>query len=110
MWYIDSRVLNGGEFKNEISFPFRIPSDSNKGVAGGARGGRGTDTYTAQMIMWYINSGVFNSRDFKNEISFPFRIPSDPNKGVAGGALGGEGGWDLYTTKDNVIYQIWGFQ
>ena len=89
MWYIDSRVLNGGEFKNEIIFPFRIPSDSNKGVAGGARGGRGTDTYTAQMIMWYINSGVMYSRDFKTKISFPLRIPSDPNKGVVGGAGGG---------------------
>ena len=89
MWYIKSRVLNGGEFKNEFIFPFKIPSDPNKGVASGARGGRGAETYIQQKIMWYIKSGVFNSRDFKNEISFPFRIPSDPNKGVARRALGG---------------------
>ena len=25
MWYINSRLLDGGEFKNKISFPFRIP-------------------------------------------------------------------------------------
>ena len=41
MLYINSRVLNGGEFKNEFIFSFRIPSDPNKGVAGGALGGEG---------------------------------------------------------------------
>ena len=110
MWYIKSGVFISRDFKNEISFPFRIPSDPNKGITRGALGGveGGADTYTWLKIMWYIKSGVFNSRDFKNEISFPFRIPSDPNKGVAGGALGrGKGGWDLYTIKDNVIYQFW---
>ena len=91
MWYINSRVLNGVEFKNEFIISLRIPSDPNKGVASRARGGRGAETYIQQKIMWYIKSGVFNSRDFKNEISFPFRIPSDPNKGVAGGAWGGKG-------------------
>ena len=35
----DSRLLDGGEFKNEFIFSFRIPSDPNKGVASGARGG-----------------------------------------------------------------------
>ena len=108
MWYIKYGVFNSRDFINEISFPFRIPSDPNKGVAGGALGGgRGAETYTQQKIMWYIKSGVFNSRDFKNEISFPFRIPLDPNKGVAGRALGGKGGWDLYTTKENLINRIW---
>ena len=43
--------MNSRDFKNEINFPFRIPSDSNKGVAGGARGGGGTETYTAQKII-----------------------------------------------------------
>ena len=38
MWYINSRVFKGLDFKNEISFPFGIPSDPNKGVAGVNRG------------------------------------------------------------------------
>ena len=78
MWYINSGVINSRDFKNEISFPFRIPSDLNKGIAGGALEGRkgSWDLYsTQQKIMWYIKSGVFICRDFKNEISFPFRIP-----------------------------------
>ena len=35
------RLVNSRDFKNEIGFPFRIPSDPNKGVASGARGGEG---------------------------------------------------------------------
>ena len=38
-------------FKTKISFPLRIPSDPNKGVVGGARGGRGAETYIQQKIM-----------------------------------------------------------
>ena len=41
MCYIDSRLLDGGEFKNEFIFSCRIPSDPNKGVAGEAKGGGG---------------------------------------------------------------------
>ena len=37
--YIKSWVFNSRDFKNEISFHFRIPSDPNKGVASGALGG-----------------------------------------------------------------------
>ena len=32
-------VFNGGDFKNEISFSFRIPSDPPKVVLGGMEGG-----------------------------------------------------------------------
>ena len=90
MWYIDSRLLDGGEFKNKISFPFRLPSHPNKGVAGGAWGGEGVaDTYTQQKTMKYINSGVPNNRDFKNEVSFPFRIHSRPEQGRNQGSFRG---------------------
>ena len=47
MKYINSGVPNSRDFKNEVSFPFRIPSHPNKGVARGALGdGRGAETYT----------------------------------------------------------------
>ena len=39
--YIKSGVFKSRDLKSEISFPFRIPSDPNKGVAGGALGGAG---------------------------------------------------------------------
>ena len=39
MRYINSWVFIREDLKNEISSPFRITSDSNKGVAEGARGG-----------------------------------------------------------------------
>ena len=37
MKYINSGGVNSRNFKNEISFPFRIPSDTNNGVAGEAK-------------------------------------------------------------------------
>ena len=44
--------MKSRDFKNEISFPFRIPPDPNKGVTGEAKGGGGgTETYTAKKIM-----------------------------------------------------------
>ena len=39
-------VFNGGDFKNGISFSFRIPSDPPKGAPGG-----GAEAYTPQKIM-----------------------------------------------------------
>ena len=71
---------------------------------GGIRGARGVKTNTPLKIMWYINSRVFNSWDFKNEISFPHRIPLEPPRTL----LEEAGGWNLYTTQDNVIYKFWG--
>ena len=41
IWYIYSGVFNDADFKNEVSFCFRIPSDANKGALRGAKGGQG---------------------------------------------------------------------
>ena len=57
MWYINSMVFNGGDFKNGISFSFRIPPDPPKG----ALGWEGAETYKPQKIMWHINSRDFNA-------------------------------------------------
>ena len=38
MLYINSRAVNGADFKNEIGFPFRITSDPNQGGLGELRG------------------------------------------------------------------------
>ena len=76
-------VFNGGDFKNGISFSFRIPQDPPMGaaVATGAN-------VTAKMENKYIkkscdiNSMVFNDGDFENGISFSFRIPPNPPMGA----------------------------
>ena len=83
-------VFNGGDFKNGISFSFRIPPDLHKGAADAA-GAAVTAKIekTSKKIMQYINSVVYNVGDFKNGIRFSFGIPQDPPKGaaVAAGAI-----------------------
>ena len=44
-------VFNSGDFKNGISFSFRIPPDPPNGASEGGEAGRGAETYTPQMIM-----------------------------------------------------------
>ena len=90
-------VFNSGDFKNGISFSFRILSDPAKGAWGGGWG-------LSKDHVIYQFLGTINSGDFKSETSFSFRIPSDPPKVVLGGWRGG--GWDLYTTKDNELDQF----
>ena len=80
-------VFNSGDFKNGISFSFRIPPDPPKGASegGGLEGELRPIHHKRSCDVIYINSWVINSEDFKSETSFPIRIPSDPPKGVLGG-------------------------
>ena len=50
MKYINSGVPNSGDFKNKISFPFRIHSRPEQGHNQGSFGG-GAETYTQHKIM-----------------------------------------------------------
>ena len=102
MWYINSMVFNGGDFKNGISFSFKIPPDPPKGAAVAACAAvMAKIEKTSKKIMWYINSMVFNIGDFKNGISFSFRIPTDPPKGASEG--GGEAGRGAETYTPQMI-------
>ena len=52
MKYINSGVPNSRDFKNEVSFPFRIHSRPEQGRRWGSLGGgQGAETYTQQKIM-----------------------------------------------------------
>ena len=52
--YINCRVFNDADFKNEIGFPYRIPSDPNKGAH---RGARRVETNTSLKICDIANQG-----------------------------------------------------
>ena len=82
-------VFNGGDFKNGISFSFRIPPHPPKGASKGGEAGRGAETYTPQKIMKHINSGVPNSGISKIRSVFLLGYIQDPNKGVTRELWGG---------------------
>ena len=82
MWYINFGVYNSGDFKNEISFPIRIPPYPNTGVAMGVRG-----TYTPLKIMWCINYGVFNRPIFTTNVGYRSLPPWDALVGRSEGIL-----------------------
>ena len=80
--------MNSRDVKNEIRFPFRIPSDPNKGVAGGAKGGRGGGVRPILHKRLYL----YMAGNSKIRSVFLLGYTQDPNKGVTRGALGGKGG------------------
>ena len=78
MWYINSRVFNGGDFKNDKWPTMEMTSVFLYKNPNPLRGGGRSQHLN---IMWYINCRVLNGGDFKKDIIISLQTPSGEGGG-----------------------------